>query len=475
MAHEHYDVLILGGGPGGISAASKLALQGKKCIIINDGPLMGYGIEGAFRTKAAFEITREYLHMRYMEDIYGQHFDLSYNMLHQGVDESSSQLSIMLESRLKRLHIKTVQGRGSFIESNRIRVNDDDYTGTKVIIATGTRPRVLPGMPVESDRVITSDTALDLKAAPKSILILGAGVIGCEFASMFNAVGSEVHLVDTKELIMSNEDPDISHFLENAFLARDINIIPGSRYKSMELTENGVKTDITTKEIETEMVLLAVGRSACSNKMNLDVTGVEIDKYGYISINENMQTNVEGIYAVGDVGYRNIPTDISLVHVAEAEGRRAAAHIMGKLYPQNMDHVPYIIFTVPMLAGAGLSETVAREKYGDIRVGKYPFARNHRAHAMGPPIGFIKLIVGPEGNDRILGVRAIGSASDTIIGAVAIMIERELPYTYLIESIFPHPSLLESLKGAAHIIAGDKLQYEEGEELTVEQAIARRH
>ena len=450
MAHEQCDVLILGGGPGGISAASKLALQGKKCIIINDGPLMGYGIEGAFRTKAAFEITREHLHMRYLEDIYGQQNDLSYDMLHLGVDQSAQQLATMLKSRLQRLQIKTVQGRGAFIESHRIRVNDDEYSADKIIIATGTRPRIFPGIPIASDRVITSDTALDLKAAPKSILILGAGIIGCEFASMFSAVGIEVYLVDTKKQIMSNEDADISYFLENAFRARHVNVIPESRYKSMTLTEQGVKTDITSQEIETEMVLLAVGRSACSDKMNLDATGVATDKYGYISINQNMQTNVDGIYAVGDIGYRNISTDISLVHVAEAEGRCAAAHIIGKPYPQNMDHVPYIIFTVPMLAGAGLSETTAREKYGDIRVGKYPYARNHRAHAMRPPIGFIKLIVGPPGDDRILGVRAIGIGSDTIIGAVAIMIERELPYTYLIESIFPHPSLLESLKGAAH-------------------------
>jgi dihydrolipoamide dehydrogenase len=222
------------------------------------------------------------------------------------------------------------------------------------------------------------------------------------------------------------------------------------------------------------MVLVAIGRSACSGKMNLEVTGVETGQRGYIAINENMQTNMPDIYAVGDIGYRNTSTDMSLVHVAEAEGRRAAAHILGIDYQQSMDHVPYIIFTVPMLAGAGLSETAAREKYGDVRVGKYPFARNHRAHAMRPPIGFVKLIVGPEGDDRIFGVRAIGAGSDTIIGAASLMIERELPYTYLLESIFPHPSLLECLKGAAHIIAGDRLQYEEGEELTLAQAIERK-
>ena len=177
------------------------------------------------------------------------------------------------------------------------------------------------------------------------------------------------------------------------------------------------------------------------------------------------------IYAVGDIGTRTVPSDLSLVHVAEAEGRCAAAHILGIEYPQGLDHIPYIVFTVPMLAGAGVSESYVREHYGDVRIGKYPYARNHRAHAIQPPIGFIKLIVGPSGDDRILGVRAVGPNADAIVGAAAIMIERNLPYTYILESIFPHPSLLECLKGAAHIIAGDALQYEEGEELSIAQAL----
>ena len=471
MNTEHCDVLIIGGGPGGISAASKVVLQGKRAIIINDGPLMGYGIEGAFKSKAGYEIAREYLHIKYRDDVFGQIPVMDFSKLQMGIDRSAASLTSMLETRLQRLNVRVVRGKATFVDAHRVTVGGKEFSGDHIVIATGTRPRILPNMSVDGRRVITSDQVINLSTSPESVLILGAGVIGCEFASMFNAVGTEVHLVDTRANIMSNEDRDISEFITNAFDARDIHIIPSSRYQSHELQDDGVRTTLTTGDIETEIILLAVGRTPCTDNINLEATGVALDERHYIRIDANTRTNVPHIYAVGDIGTRNVPSDLSLVHVAEAEGRCAAAHILGTEYPQGLDHIPYIVFTVPMLAGAGVTESDVREHYGDVRVGKYPYARNHRAHAIQPPIGFVKLIVGPPGDDRILGVRAVGPNADAVVGAAAIMIERNLPYNYLLESIFPHPSLLECLKGSAHIIAGDALQYEEGEELTIGQAL----
>ena len=472
MNTEHCDVLIIGGGPGGISAASKVVLQGKKAIVINDGPLMGYGIEGAFKSKAGYEIAREYVHVRFRDDVFGQIPAMDFRALQTGIERSAASLTSMLETRLRRLDIKVVQGRATFVDAHTVAVGDTRFSGDHIVIATGTRPRRLPNMTVDGKRVLTSDEAGNLSSSPKSVLILGAGVIGCEFATLFNAVGTEVHLVDSRDHIMSNEDPDISEFIQAAFDAMGIHVIPSSRYQSHELLDDGVRTTLSTGDIETEMILLAVGRIPCTDDIGLEVTGVATDERDHIRIDANARTNVPHIYAVGDIGTRNVPSDLSLVHVAEAEGRCAAAHILGTEYPQGLDHIPYIVFTVPMLAGAGVTESYAREHYGDVRIGKYPYARNHRAHAIAPPIGFVKLIVGPPGNDRILGVRAVGPNADAIVGAAAIMIERELPYTYILESIFPHPSLLECLKGTAHIIAGDALQYEEGEELTLAQAVS---
>ena len=471
METEHCDVLIIGGGPGGISAASKVVLQGKRAIIINNGPLMGYGIEGAFKSKAGYEIARAYLHVKYREDVFGQIPAMDFSKLQMGIERSADSLTAMLETRLQRLNVRVVQGEAIFVDAHRVAVGGREFSGDHIVIATGTRPRILPNMSVDGKRLITSDEAINLSHSPKSVLILGAGVIGCEFASMFNAVGTEVHLVDTRAQIMSNEDRDISEFIKNAFDARGIHVIPSSRYQSHELQDDGVRTTLSTGDIKTEMLLLAVGRIPCTDNINLAAAGVALDERNYIQIDANARTNVPHIYAVGDIGARNVPSDLSLVHVAEAEGRCAAAHILGTEYPQGLDHIPYIVFTIPMLAGAGVTESYVREHYGDVRVGKYPYARNHRAHAIQPPIGFVKLIVGPPGDDRILGVRTVGPNADAIVGAAAIMIERNLPYTYLLESIFPHPSLLECLKGSAHIIAGDALQYEEGEELTIAQAL----
>lgn len=460
------DLVVVGGGPGGISAAVKAVLAGQQVIVINKGPLMGYGIEGAFKSKAGFEISQQYIYHDYRKDVFGQQAPPDYSMVKRGMDTSSRTLMRMLRDLISRVNVTLVEGTAEFVDQHTVRVDDQTYAGKNLIIATGTTPRVLPGMQIDGKRLFSSDEIINVSHSPKSILILGAGVIGCEFACIFNAMGSEVHLVDSQKVILSNEDPDVSDFVRRSFDKRGINIIPESRYKSLSLNDETVTTHLDTGDVETNTLLLAVGREACTSGLNLAAAGVELDQRGYIPTNDYMQTNVDHIYAVGDVGMRNTPLDLALVHVAQAEGRLAAAHILGESHSQNMSHVPFIIFTIPMIAGAGHTETSASEKHGTVRVGKYPYSRNHRAHTIQPAVGFVKLIVAPEGDDRILGVRAVGNDADTIVGAASILIERELPYTYLIDSIFPHPSLLECLQGAAHIVAGDALSYQEGEEFT---------
>ena len=459
------DVIILGAGPGGLSAATALALRGLDVTVVNNGYLMGYGIEGAFKSKAEFEIARLYANTALRRDLFTMQPAPNFGAVKGAIEHTAKHLSFGIKTRLQRLGIKLLKGVGQFVDPRTVVVGDDIVRAENIVIATGSVPRVFPGVTVDARRVLTSDEIVRLTALPESLLILGAGVIGCEFASIFNGLGAKVLLVDTQARILSSEDEDLGGFLASEFLQRGIEVISSCRFEKLEVGEKGVSTILSDgRRVQTESVLLAVGRNPNTSALNLDGAGVEVDERGYVQTDQDMRTNVPHIYAVGDVGLRNTPTDIALVHVAQAEGRRAAYSILGQPFTQNMDHVPYIIFTVPMIAGAGLSENVARGRHGKIRVGKYPYGRNHRAHALFAPVGFVKLIVGPEGDDSILGVRAIGRDADALVAAASTMIDQALPYTYILDSILPHPSLMECLQGAAHIVAGNALSYEEGEE-----------
>ena len=461
------DILVIGAGPGGLSAAATLALHGRNVVVISDGHLMGYGIEGAFKSKAGFEIARLYAHATLRQELFEIPSAPNFGAVEQGIERAAKGLNESIQSRLDRLGIELVKGRGRFVDQNTVVIGDDTIRADHIVIGTGTLPRVFPGVNVDGHRVMTSDEIVRLTTLPESLLILGAGIIGCEFASIFNELGSKVKLVDTQDRILSSEDKDVSEFLARGMSLRGVEVIHSCRFEGLAVGKDSVVTSLSDgQQVETESVLFAVGRNPNTGGLGLEAAGVDLDDRGYIQIDENMQTNVPHIYAVGDIGQRNTPMDIALVHVAQAEGRCAAYRILNKDFSLHMDHVPYIIFTIPMIAGAGLSETVARERHGDVRVGKYPYGRNHRAHATFPPTGFVKLIVGPEGDDRILGIRAIGRDADAIVGAASIMIDQALPYTYVLDSIMPHPSLLECLQGAAHIIAGDALSYEEGEEFS---------
>ncbi len=456
----------MGGGPGGLTAAQTLAMQGQRVAVLNDGPLMGYGIDGAFKSKSGFEISRQLAYSSLRSDVFGRVERLPYKAIARGIEACAEGLTATLAHRLDVLGVEMVAARAKFVDDHTLEAEEERYRADHIVIATGSKPRLLPGLVPDGRTVLTSDDISGLEELP-SLLILGAGVIGCEFASIFRELDTEVTLIDSQSRILQSEDEDLSEFLTRAFKRVGIEVIHEARFDKMVREPDGIRTHLSNgQEVKTDAILLSVGRTPCSENLGLEAAGVEVDERGYIPTDLDMVTNVSHIFAVGDVGHRNTPVDLALVHVAEAEGRRAAYKLLGRPSSQNMDHVPYIIFTIPMIAGAGLNEDTARERHGAIRVGKYPYGRNHRAHAMQPPLGFVKLIVAPEGDDRILGIRVVGREADALVSTASIMIDRKLPYTYLIDSILPHPSLMECLKGAANIVAGNALAYEQGEEFS---------
>lgn len=467
MSSFDYDLLVIGSGPGGVAAAKVVALQGRRVAMVTNDDLLGYGLSGAYKSKSMYEMAREYATFVNRWKVCPLGGRVNFAAMTEANTLNAEALREIYVRQFAELGIALLSGYGSFVDPHTVEVKGERYTAASIVIATGTTPRLLPELPNDPQRILTSDGIVLLDRDLKSLLVLGAGVIGCEFASIFAALGVKVTLVDSRARILPQEDADVSSFVASGFEQLNMEVRSNARAQSIVLTGDQVTTDLGDGHpVVTDAVLLAIGRVPNVGRLGLERAGVTTDRWGAIPVNEHLQSNVPHIYAVGDVGQRDTQLDLALVHVAEAEGRHAAGHILGQINDYlSLHHVPFIIFSLPMVAGAGESETTARERYGEVRVGKYANCRNHRAHARRARAGFIKLIVGPAGDDRVYGVRAVGDGVDTIIGEVSTMIEHGLPYTRLLDSVHAHPSMSESLQGAARIIAGYATPYIEGEEL----------
>ena len=455
-ASNHFDVLIIGAGPGGMAAATRGAIKGLKIGLVNGQRLWGQGIHGAYKSKGMYELAKDHR----VATKPGRGYmpaapDIDFTQVQTQLLQGAAELESMYEAQIEMLNITEIRGMAVFVDRSTILVKDTRYTAKDFIIGTGTTPKWIPSIQRDDNRIMTSDEIVSLSVRPDSLLILGAGVIGCEFASIFNTFGAEVTLLDAREKILAHEDDDIGAFLTENFRANGIAIIKSAKMSAMLVEGDQVVTTLEDgRRFSTDAALVSVGRTPNTNGLGLGDIGVKLDAQGYIKIDENCGTTVEHIYAIGDVGRRENSLDLSLVHVAEAEGHQAIGHILGGEPHAPMSHIPFIIFTIPLIAGAGESEKSAREKYGDVRVAKLNNVRNHRAHAMRSFAGFVKLIVGPEGDDRILGVRACGPQADTLIGEVSLCIQYGLPYTHLMDAVHAHPSLSESLHNAARMLAG---------------------
>ncbi len=464
-----FDVVVLGAGPGGVAAATSAALKGLKVALISARWLMGYGLEGAYKSKTMFELAREFqrVQTRWKGAIQGAKVDLA--NLRTVNDAGAERLRQVQRQQLAGMGVTLLEGHGRLVDPHTVEVGAQRVTGAFLIVATGTRPRCLPGVEPDAHNILTSDEVVSVDRPLRSLLVMGAGVIGCEFAAIFAAIGAEVTLIDSQPRILNHDDDDVSAFITHAMARLGVRVIRGARTHSMICVGDEVHTVLQDgQRFVTDAALLAIGRLPNTEGIGLEAVGLATDARGYIPVSDAMQSAVPHIYAVGDVGQRQTPNDMALVHVAEAEGRAAVSHILGERVSLSEAHVPFIIFTLPMVAGAGYTEREARAKFGDgVRVGKFAHVRNPRAHAMSSIDGFVKLIVGPPGDDRILGARAVGEGVDVIVGQVSVMIEHGLPYTHLLHAIHAHPSLCESLQGAAMILAGEKPPYLPGEELTV--------
>lgn len=452
MADHNFDVVILGGGSGGYAAALRSAQLGKSVALIEKDKLGGTCLHrGCIPTKALLhsaevaDVTREAAHY----GVNAQFQSIDMNVVNKYRDGIVDRLFKGLTGLVASKPITVVSGEGRLTGPNTVTVNGDNYTGANVILATGSYSRTLPGLEI-GGRVITSDQALGLDFVPNKVLVLGGGVIGVEFASIWKSFGSEVTIIEGLPHLVPNEDESLSKGLERAFRKREIDFKLGVRFAGVEQHENGVVVSLEDgTKLEAELLLVAVGRGPNTAGLGYEDQGVAMDR-GYVLTNDRLQTNIPGLYAAGDI----VP-GLQLAHRGFQQGIFIAEEIAG-LNPVAIDEtgIPKVTYCEPEVASVGLSEAKARETYGsdNVSVYEYNLGGNGKSQILGTA-GFIKLV--RRNNGPVIGVHMIGSRVGEQIGEGQLIVNWEAYPEDVATLVHAHPTMNEAI-GEAHLALAGK-------------------
>ena len=447
--NKKYDIIILGGGPGGYVAAVRAAQLGKKVAIIEKEQLGGICLNwGCIPTKSllknahVFEIIKNA--KNYGIDI--PSYSVNWPKIIQRSRNIAKRLNKGIEYLMKKNKIDYFSGFGSIVDKNTVSIANDTKIQSLhaefIILAAGTTQRNLPGLGIDGKLIISSREAMILDQIPKDIVIVGAGAIGVEFAHLFNTFGSKVTLVEAMSSILPNEDADISKELTSIFSKRKINILTNKKVEKVEKLKNSVKLLIDNKEIKTDKVLVAVGVSGNINNIGLEKLSIKTDR-GFIKSGPFMQTNIKNIYAIGDISGPPL-----LAHVASAEGIIAIEHICG-LKPMEMryDNIPACTYCEPEVASIGLTEKEAKDSGYEIKIGKFPFRALGKSLADGNHDGFVKIIYDSKYGE-LLGCHIIGHEASNLISEIGLARTLETTYHEVLKTIHPHPTLSEAISEA---------------------------
>ena len=450
--YDEYDVVVVGAGPGGYVAAIRAAQLGLKTAVVERDELGGVCLNwGCIPSKALLK-NAEILSLLRRSEEFGFYFDNLRVDYSKAVDRSRA--VVQRNTRgvaflLRKNKVDHIKGEASFRDSHTLEVAPDGRViGAKnVILATGARARSIPPLPVDGELVMTSRHALELRELPASVVIVGAGATGVEFAYIYNSYGVDVTVVELLARVVPNEDEEISQELEDALTKEGIKCVTGSGVTGMTPTEGGSRLKIESsngvREIDCEKVLVAVGVQANTEELALDRIDVGTDR-GFIQIDDNMATNVPGIYAIGDVTGK-----LLLAHVATAQGVMAAETIAG-VETQRLDYVamPRATYCLPQVASFGLTEQQARDQGYDVKIGKFPFQASGKAVAIAETAGMVKLVIDAKYGE-ILGAHLIGPEVTELLAELSMARMLEGTTTELGWMVHSHPSLSEVLKEAA--------------------------
>lgn len=446
-------IAILGAGPGGYVAAIRAAQLGADVTVIEESEVGGTCLNwGCIPTKTLIA-SAEVLHKVRNAHNYGLEFNGTVAPNIQKIVERKNRVVDTqvkgIRGLLKSWGVKLIEGRGVIEGPDKIRIalkdgSNEEIKSDRIIIATGSRPAGVPGFPFDGTRILSSDHAINPATIPQSLIIIGAGVIGCEFAFIYKEFGAEVTMLEMMPHAVSGEDDEISQVLERELKKNKITLLANISIEKAVVKGEAVSVHLSDgRTVEAEKVLVSVGRAVNSKGIGLESAGVKTGLKGEIMVDSRMQTNVEGIYAIGDV-----TGGIMLAHLASKEGIVAAENAMGGNAMVNYDVIPSAIFTSPEIGSVGLRERQAAEKGIKYKVGRFQFRALGKAHAMGEIAGMFK-IISDEGTDRILGAHIIGPHASDLVHEIAVAMEKGLTVKDIAGTIHAHPTLAEGIMEAA--------------------------
>jgi len=446
-----FDLVVLGGGSGGYASALRASQLGMNVVLIEQDKLGGTCLHrGCIPTKALLHVGEVADSARHAGEFGVKAEFISMDMLAVNAykDGVISKLHKGLQGLVKSRNITYVEGHGKLVSKNTVEVNGVQYTGKNVVLATGSYPKTLPGLEIDGVQIITSEQAMSMDRVPSSVIVLGGGVIGCEFASVWHSFGSDVTIIEGLPRLVALEDESSSKQLERAFRKRGIKFETGTKFASATKSANGVTVTLENGSTFTaEVLLVAVGRGPVSANIGYEEQGITMDR-GYVIVDEKCRTNVPGIWAVGDL----IPT-LQLAHVGFAEGILVAEEIAGlNPRPINYDGVPRVTYSEPEVASVGLTTAVAKERGHDVVELTYDLAGNGKANIL-KTAGSVKLVA--QKNGPVLGIHMVGSRVGELLAEAQLIFNWEAEASDVAALIHAHPTLSEAV-GEAHLALAGK-------------------
>jgi dihydrolipoamide dehydrogenase len=447
MTEQNFDIVVIGGGPGGYVAAIRAAQLGFSTAVVERENLGGICLNwGCIPTKALLR-SAEIFHLLHRLDEYGLKADNIGYDFKKVIDRSrkvAAQLSGGIAHLMKKNKITVVMGTAKLLGKGKVAVGDKTLAAKHIIIATGARARVLPGLEPDGKLVWSYREAMTPVEMPKSVLVVGPGAIGVEFASFYRSLGAEVTIAEVMDRIVPVEDADISVFVRKQFEKQGMKILTGAKVVKLEEGTNNVTAHIDVggkvDKLVVERVISAVGISANTENLGLENTKVKLDR-GHIVTNQWLQTDEPGVYAIGDV--TGAPW---LAHKASHEGVICVEKIKGlpDVHPMKVENIPGCTYCTPQIASVGLTEAKAKEKGYQVKVGKFPFIGNGKAIALGEPEGFVKTVFDAK-TGELLGAHMVGAEVTELIQGYGIAKTLESTEVELMHTIFPHPTLSEMM------------------------------